>query len=83
MGLPGSGKSHLAEALAKGLNGVWINADKVREDQDETDPAAASSSSPQDRTASNSSAQPRGLGRNETTVLKAAEGQNRGRSGMV
>jgi adenylylsulfate kinase len=37
MGLPGSGKSHLAEALAKGLNGVWINADKVREQYDDWD----------------------------------------------
>tara|TARA_R110000765_G_scaffold163273_1_gene268079 strand:- start:845 stop:1600 length:756 start_codon:yes stop_codon:yes gene_type:complete len=37
MGLPGSGKSHLAEALAKGLGGVWINADKVRTDYDDWD----------------------------------------------
>tara|TARA_R110002095_G_scaffold165568_2_gene143738 strand:+ start:678 stop:1430 length:753 start_codon:yes stop_codon:yes gene_type:complete len=37
MGLPGSGKSHLAESLAKGLNGVWINADKVREHYDDWD----------------------------------------------
>ena len=30
-GLPGSGKSTLAEPFAKEINGVWINADKVRE----------------------------------------------------
>ena len=29
-GLPGSGKSTLAEPFAKLINGVWINADKVR-----------------------------------------------------
>lgn len=30
-GLPGSGKTTLAEPLAKLLGGVWINADQVRE----------------------------------------------------
>ena len=30
-GLPGSGKSTLAEPFAKLINGVWINADQVRE----------------------------------------------------
>jgi len=30
-GLPGSGKSTLAEPFANLINGVWINADKVRE----------------------------------------------------
>ncbi len=36
-GLPGSGKSYLAEPLAKTLDGVWINADKVREHYDDWD----------------------------------------------
>ena len=31
MGLPGSGKTTLAELLAKKLNAQWFNADKVRE----------------------------------------------------
>jgi len=30
-GLPGAGKSTLAEPFAKLIGGVWINADKVRE----------------------------------------------------
>jgi adenylylsulfate kinase len=37
MGLPGSGKSHLAEPLAKALDGVWINADNVRKHYDDWD----------------------------------------------
>ena len=36
-GLPGSGKSYLAEPLAKELDGVWINADQVREEYDDWD----------------------------------------------
>lgn len=36
-GLPGSGKSYLAEPLAKALGGVWINADQVREYYDDWD----------------------------------------------
>ena len=36
-GLPGSGKSYLAETLAKELDGVWINADQVREKYDDWD----------------------------------------------
>jgi adenylylsulfate kinase len=36
-GLPGSGKSYLAEPLAKELGGVWINADQVREQYDDWD----------------------------------------------
>ena len=31
MGLPGSGKTWLAERLQKRLNCAWFNADKVRE----------------------------------------------------
>lgn len=31
MGLPGAGKTHLAERLQKVLNCAWYNADKVRE----------------------------------------------------
>ena len=29
-GLPGSGKTTLAEPLAKTLNAVWLNADQIR-----------------------------------------------------
>ena len=36
-GLPGSGKSYLAEPLAEALDGVWINADQVREYYDDWD----------------------------------------------
>tara|TARA_X000000950_G_C13894556_1_gene652286 strand:- start:1013 stop:1429 length:417 start_codon:yes stop_codon:yes gene_type:complete len=36
-GLPGSGKSYLAEPLAEFLDGVWINADQVREEYDDWD----------------------------------------------
>jgi adenylylsulfate kinase len=36
-GLPGSGKSYLAEPLAEELGGVWINADQVREHYDDWD----------------------------------------------
>tara|TARA_R110002074_G_scaffold108681_1_gene234470 strand:- start:241 stop:681 length:441 start_codon:yes stop_codon:yes gene_type:complete len=36
-GLPGSGKSYLAEPLAEELGGVWINADQVREQYDDWD----------------------------------------------
>ena len=36
-GLPGSGKSTLAEPFAKLLNGVWINADQVREQYNDWD----------------------------------------------
>ena len=31
MGLPGSGKTYLAERLAPLLNAAWINADKIRD----------------------------------------------------
>lgn len=37
MGLPGSGKSTLAEPFAKLINGVWLNADKIREEYDDWD----------------------------------------------
>lgn len=36
-GLPGSGKSTLAEPLAAMIDGVWINADKVREEYNDWD----------------------------------------------
>ena len=36
-GLPGSGKSTLAEPFAKLINGVWINADQVREQYNDWD----------------------------------------------
>ena len=36
-GLPGSGKSTLAQPLAEQLEGVWINADTVRETYDDWD----------------------------------------------
>lgn len=36
-GLPGSGKSTLAEPLAEAVEGVWINADAVREKYDDWD----------------------------------------------
>jgi adenylylsulfate kinase len=36
-GLPGSGKSTLAEPFAKEISGVWINADKVREEANDWD----------------------------------------------
>ena len=34
-GLPGSGKSTLSEPLAEQVEGVWINADAVREKYDD------------------------------------------------
>ena len=37
MGLPGSGKSYFSRILAPVLNGVWLNADKVRKDADDWD----------------------------------------------
>ena len=36
-GLPGSGKSTLAEPFAKLINGVWINADQVRDQYQDWD----------------------------------------------
>ena len=36
-GLPGSGKSTLAEPFAKLINGIWINADQVRQKYDDWD----------------------------------------------
>jgi len=36
-GLPGSGKSTLAKPFAKLINGVWINADQVREQYNDWD----------------------------------------------
>lgn len=35
--MPGSGKSTLAEPFAKLINGVWINADQVREQYNDWD----------------------------------------------
>jgi len=37
MGLPGSGKTTLAEKLVPMLNAVWLNADRVREEYDDWD----------------------------------------------
>ena len=36
-GLPGSGKSTLAEPFARLINGIWINADQVREQYNDWD----------------------------------------------
>jgi adenylylsulfate kinase len=36
-GLPGSGKSTLAEELSKLVKGVWLNADKIREEYNDWD----------------------------------------------
>lgn len=36
-GLPGSGKSTLSEPLAEQVEGVWINADAIREEYDDWD----------------------------------------------
>ena len=36
-GLPGSGKTTLAEPFAKLINGHWVNADQVREQYDDWD----------------------------------------------
>jgi len=37
MGLPGSGKSTLAKPFAELIGGVWINADKIREQYNDWD----------------------------------------------
>ena len=37
MGLPGSGKTTLAEKLVPFYNAVWLNADKVRKEADDWD----------------------------------------------
>ena len=37
MGLPGSGKSYLADKLAPMINAVWLNADRVREEANDWD----------------------------------------------
>ena len=37
MGLPGSGKTTLAQLLVPALNAVWLNADKVREEANDWD----------------------------------------------
>ena len=36
-GLPGSGKSTLAEELSKLVKGVWLNADKIRDEYNDWD----------------------------------------------
>lgn len=36
-GLPGSGKSTLAKELCKLLNGVWLNADEIRQEYNDWD----------------------------------------------
>ena len=36
-GLPGSGKSTLAEPFAKLIGGIWLNADKIREEYNDWD----------------------------------------------
>ena len=37
MGLPGAGKTYLAERLAPLIDAVWLNADKVRKEADDWD----------------------------------------------
>jgi len=37
MGLPGAGKTTLAEPLVEALDAVWFNADKIREKYDDWD----------------------------------------------
>lgn len=37
MGLPGSGKTTLAQMIAQRINAVWLNADKVRKESDDWD----------------------------------------------
>ena len=37
MGLPGAGKTYLAERLAPLINATWLNADKVRKDAEDWD----------------------------------------------
>lgn len=37
MGLPGSGKSTLAEPFAELIGGVWLNADRIREQYNDWD----------------------------------------------
>ena len=37
MGLPGSGKTYLAERLVPILNAAWYNADKLREMENDQD----------------------------------------------
>ena len=37
MGLPGAGKTYLAERLAPLINAVWLNADKVRNEANDWD----------------------------------------------
>ena len=37
MGLPGAGKTYLAERLAPILNATWLNADEVRKNADDWD----------------------------------------------
>ena len=37
MGLPGSGKTTLAQMIAPRLNAVWLNADEIRKQADDWD----------------------------------------------
>ena len=37
MGLPGAGKTYLAERLAPLINATWLNADKVRKEVNDWD----------------------------------------------
>ena len=37
MGLPGAGKTYLAERLVPMLNAIWLNADKVRKEANDWD----------------------------------------------
>ena len=37
MGLPGSGKSYLADKLVSKIDAVWLNADRVREEANDWD----------------------------------------------
>jgi len=37
MGLPGAGKTYMANILSKKLNAYWINADQVRKENNDWD----------------------------------------------
>ena len=37
MGLPGAGKTYMANILSKKINAYWINADQVRKENNDWD----------------------------------------------